>query len=342
MIKTSRVSDNTDDRRSELLALILMGAGLLAILWLHLLLALLAGLVAFTLHRALVKLLRRRLPPAQARHLGMALVLLLLAGGIAGLIEGLSQLSVASEGLPRLFQLFADTLDKLRASLPGWIAESLPASATALYDMGAQWLRAHAAEVQLWGGHTLQGLVYLIAGLVIGFLASLSSETVGPPASPFARAWRIRLAQLAQAFTDIVAAQLRIAALNTLFTALYLLLALPMLGYHVPLSKTLVAVTFVAGLLPVVGNLISNTAIVLASLTVSPWLGLASLGFLVGVHKLEYFLNARIVGKRISVRTYEMLAAMLVMEAAFGLPGLIAAPIYYAWLTRELRDHGVI
>jgi hypothetical protein len=29
---------------------------------------------------------------------------------------------------------------------------------------------------------------------------------------------------------------------------------------------------------------------------------------------------------------------MLVLEAAFGVAGLVAAPIYAAWITRELRD----
>jgi len=111
-----------------------------------------------------------------------------------------------------------------------------------------------------------------------------------------------------------------------------------MLGYRVPLSPTLVGFTFFASLIPIIGNLASNTAITIAALTVSPWLGLASLGFLVIVHKLEYFLNARIVGVRTNVPTYSMLAAMIVLEAAFGLSGLVAAPIYAAWLTRELRE----
>jgi predicted PurR-regulated permease PerM len=86
---------------------------------------------------------------------------------------------------------------------------------------------------------------------------------------------------------------------------------------------------------------VSNTAIVLASLTASPWLALLSLGFLVGIHKLEYFLNAHIVGTRIRVPTYELLTAMLLLEAAFGLAGVVAAPIYVAWVTREWRSQGV-
>ena len=109
-----------------------------------------------------------------------------------------------------------------------------------------------------------------------------------------------------------------------------------MLGIHVPLAKTLVVVTFIVGLLPVVGNLLSNTAVTVAALSVSLGVAIAALGFLILIHKLEYFLNARIVGTQINASAWELLIAMLLMEAAFGLPGLIAAPVYYAYLKSEL------
>ena len=36
------------------------------------------------------------------------------------------------------------------------------------------------------------------------------------------------------------------------------------------------------------------------------------------------------------------LIAMLVMEAAFGIPGLVAAPIFYAYFKEELREKGLV
>jgi predicted PurR-regulated permease PerM len=33
---------------------------------------------------------------------------------------------------------------------------------------------------------------------------------------------------------------------------------------------------------------------------------------------------------------------MLVMEAIFGVPGVIAAPVFYAYLKRELSDKGLV
>jgi predicted PurR-regulated permease PerM len=52
--------------------------------------------------------------------------------------------------------------------------------------------------------------------------------------------------------------------------------------------------------------------------------------------------NARIIGSRIQARAWELLIVMLVMEAAFGLQGVIAAPVYYAYLKKELSDQGLI
>jgi len=48
-----------------------------------------------------------------------------------------------------------------------------------------------------------------------------------------------------------------------------------------------------------VGNLVSNSIIVGIAFTISPRAAIASLFFLVALHKLEYFLNSKIIGDRI-------------------------------------------
>jgi predicted PurR-regulated permease PerM len=60
------------------------------------------------------------------------------------------------------------------------------------------------------------------------------------------------------------------------------------------------------------------------------------------IHKLEYFLNAKIIGSHINARAWELLAAMLVMESVFGMPGIIAAPVLYAYVKKELADRGLV
>ena len=110
---------------------------------------------------------------------------------------------------------------------------------------------------------------------------------------------------------------------------------LPLFGIHLPFTKTLIVLTFVIGLLPIIGNLISNTVIFVVSLSHSLAVAMAALAYLIIIHKLEYFLNARIIGSQIRAKAWEILLALLVLEAAFGIPGLIAAPIYYAYPERR-------
>jgi predicted PurR-regulated permease PerM len=153
---------------------------------------------------------------------------------------------------------------------------------------------------------------------------------------PFARALAERTELLSNAFRRVVFAQIRIAAINAFFTAIYLAVILPLMGIHLPLVKTMIAITFVVGLIPVLGNLISNTVIVIVSLSQSLMVAVGSLAYLVVIHKFEYFLNAKIVGGQIRANAWELLIAMLAMEAVFGLAGVIAAPIYYAYIKAEL------
>jgi predicted PurR-regulated permease PerM len=140
----------------------------------------------------------------------------------------------------------------------------------------------------------------------------------------------------------VVFAQVKISGLNTVLTAVYLLVALPLFDIHLPMATILVLLTFVVGMLPVVGNLVSNTVIVVISLGVSLGAGVASLLFLVLIHKAEYFMNARIVGHQVQATAWELLGAMLLMEAAFGVVGLVAAPVMYAWLKAEVKEQGMI
>ncbi|MBL2055405.1 AI-2E family transporter, partial [Klebsiella pneumoniae] len=56
----------------------------------------------------------------------------------------------------------------------------------------------------------------------------------------------------------------------------------------------------------------------------------------------EYFINAKIIGHKINANAWEILLAMLIFESIFGLSGLIAAPIFYAYLKLELKDARLI
>ena len=321
----------------------------IAVLWLtvlslNLTVALFTALLTYGGTRALAAGLTRMKPGVRhPQALGLALMLVLLGAVGAVLIERVAEATAAGGSYPALVQQMANALEQLRGLLPPWLASRLPVSVEALQETAVAWLRGHAAQLQLWGAHTVRGIGYALAGLVVGALAALHLP-VRPnekdSAAPLAVALRRGFEGLMDSFNAVVFAQFRIAIVNTVLTAIYLLGVLPLLGMPLPLASTLVAATFVASLLPVVGNLISNTMIVVLSLTHSIATAGLSLVWLVIIHKLEYFLNAHIIGSRIRASAWEILVVMMVLEALFGLAGLISAAIFYAQVKNTLRERG--
>ncbi|WP_244642484.1 AI-2E family transporter [Phyllobacterium sp. 628] len=317
---------------------------LIAVLELGLLSALLSGLLVYNLVHLAAPLLGKL---GVSNSLTKTLALALLAGIfilliVVAVISGLSQLNNGTEGVVSLFKKMAEIIDTAQVHVPAWAKEYFPSNLDELESIAAKWLREHAGQLQLVGRDFGVLIVRIIVGMVIGGLIALSSVNISREPGPLAVALIDRADVLSGAFRNIVFSQIRISALNTFFTAIYLVVILPLLGVHLPLVKTMIVVTFVAGLLPVIGNLISNTIIVIVGLSVSFVAAFGSLAFLVIIHKLEYFLNARIIGARIKSRSWELLLAMVVMEAWFGIAGLIAAPIYYAYLKDELSARKLI
>jgi predicted PurR-regulated permease PerM len=341
------------DRTSkiDLASLVLAGVGLAVILHLGLLAALLAGLLA---HQCAYWLAARHRQMGVSRFGGKVIALTILGGIFTiavtyGTVRLANLLTGNSEGVGALMQEMANAIDSARNHFPPWTQEYLqylPANVDELKSEAANWLRSNAGALGNIGESLGKLLVYVLIGMIIGGMVVLADPTQGYShgrvPGPLARALEARVTLLGRAFRRVVFGQVRISALNTLLTGIYLGAILPLFDVHLPLVKTMIAVTFLIGLLPVLGNLISNTIIVVVSLSVSFYVAVASLVFLIAIHKLEYFINARIIGGQIRARAWELLLAMLVMEAAFGIPGVIAAPIYYAYLKNELSARGLI
>ncbi|MEY2408391.1 MAG: hypothetical protein QOF48_1061 [Verrucomicrobiota bacterium] len=132
-----------------------------------------------------------------------------------------------------------------------------------------------------------------------------------------------------KSFTTVMGAQILISAINTTHTAIFVISA------GLPHGAVMVGVTFLCGLVPVVGNLISNAIITAIAFTVSPRMALVALGFLIVVHKLEYFLNSKIVGDRIRNPVWLTLLGLILGEKLMGIPGMILAPVVLNYIKVE-------
>ncbi|WP_027348566.1 AI-2E family transporter [Halotalea alkalilenta] len=329
--------------RIQLASLLIAAVALLLILPFKLLASLLAGLLVFELVNGLTHPIEHLISGRIARWIAVGLLAVVIVGGLSLAFTGafsfiLHEVNNPGQTLGKMMEV----IERARQQLPSVLVRYLPSSAEDFHGLLQRWLSGHISQLQSWGRDAVHLFVTVLIGMVLGAVIALLPTPAPNEMKPLAAALHTRVMRLAAAFHQIVFAQIKISLINTLLTSIFLLVVLPLAGVHLPLAKTLVVVTFVCGLLPVVGNLISNTVIFIVGLSLSIWIALGVLGYLVVIHKLEYFLNARIVGGQIRARAWELLLAMLVFEAIFGFAGMIAAPVYYAYMKNELKALGLV
>ena len=136
-------------------------------------------------------------------------------------------------------------------------------------------------------------------------------------------------------FTTVMGAQVVISLINTTLTGIFIFTSGLIFTHGLPYPKTLVILTFFCGMFPIIGNLISNTLITGVALTVSPTLAFSALAFLIILHKLEYFLNSKIIGDRINNPMWLTLMALVLGERLMGIPGMILAPVVFHYVKME-------
>jgi predicted PurR-regulated permease PerM len=318
-------------------AWVLMAALLLMILLKGLLGALFAALLVYSLVHQITPLLARRINSERARLVAVAALSSVVVAALTLVIWGIISFVNSDAGNVRqILQKLADIIEQSRAQLPLWVQESLPIGADALRESIVHWVREHAVEAKAAGAEAGRTIAHVIVGMVIGMMVAVDGSHDPKKMARLTTAVVGRMNILYGAFRDMVFAQVWISAINAVVTGVFVLVVLPLFGVSLPLAKSLIAITFFAGLLPVIGNLVSNTVFIIIGLSHSLQMAVVALVFMVVVHKLEYFLNARIIGSSLNAKAWELLAVMLAAETLFGVPGVIAAPVFYAYAKREL------
>jgi predicted PurR-regulated permease PerM len=224
---------------------------------------------------------------------------------------------------------------KRQIDLPFYDFESLRQVVVGTLGEEANYLRNVANVAKA----TTTNLVFSILGIVAA--ASLFFKTGLDPYRGTHRVknnlYSICCDQIARRFRDfyrsfetVMGAQITISLINTALTAIFLT------AVHMPHAPLLIAVTFLCGLVPIVGNLLSNTIIVFVALTISLKMAISALIFLIVIHKLEYLLNSKIIGDRIRNPVWLTLIALILGERLMGIPGLILAPVVLNYLRVEM------
>jgi predicted PurR-regulated permease PerM len=172
--------------------------------------------------------------------------------------------------------------------------------------------------------------VLVVAGLVVALSIFLGSGWSTDQAEvsgeenlfqQITRELTARFKSFYDSFAAVIGAQIAISAINTALTTVFLLIN------HYPNSGLLATFVFLCGLIPIVGNIISNCMIVFVGFTFAARTGLYALVFLVVIHKLEYFLNSNIIGRRIKFPMWLTLVGLILGEKLMGVPGMVLAPV---------------
>ena len=198
-------------------------------------------------------------------------------------------------------------------------------------------MKENARSITTTSGLLTRGFFQILLALFIAILrfvsAGASPARNGGPGldTQLLNECRDRATLFTASFEIVMGAQVLVASINAAVAAVFLI------ALRIPFRTMLTLTTFVCGMVPIVGNVISNSLIVAAALTRSDHLALAALIFLVVVHKGGYFLNSRVVGARIDTPTWAILLGLLVGEALMGVTGVILAPTLIYYVRRELR-----
>jgi predicted PurR-regulated permease PerM len=133
-------------------------------------------------------------------------------------------------------------------------------------------------------------------------------------------------------FKQVMGGQIIISLINT-FLSSFIVFAL-----HLPSPFLLIGLIFFCGLFPVVGNLVSNTILtIIAFVSIGLWAAGVCLILLIVIHKLEYFLNSKIISGIVNLPMVVSLTSLVIGEVLLGLIGLMLAIPMLLFLRHEME-----
>lgn len=332
----------------EIAAWILLAAGVFFALIEHLVGGAIVGLALYVILESVSRRFEQRMSRTARRPLALLIVTIMTAALVTLAVAlTATMLRRGAGNIPDMMNQMAEILGSVRLWLGGLGQQFIPEVMTDAEDLKAMialWLKENAKGLRAGGLWLGIGVIHMVMGALLAILVFFRHVTHGDQEArgPLAKQLVDKVDRFADAFSRVATAQIKISAVNTTLTAIYLLVILPAFSAPMPFGTTLILVTFICGLIPVLGNVISNTIITILSMGISIGTAVASLTFLVLVHKLEYLINSRIVGGETDSQAWEILLAIIVGEAAFGVGGVVLAPIIYAFIKRELRDKGLV
>lgn len=307
---------------------LVFGALIVAVVLLHLGPVLLAGLFSFMILDLTYRRLAPRMPDLPARWL--ALIIFLVTAVCLSWMFGFF-LKLALARTPLILASLIPKIDGLASrygiDLP---FENLHEFRVVTIEA----LKENARSVTRASGLLTKGFFQIVVGIFIAILCFFSEHPRNFKPTLFdevRKEFNARVSVFMLGFEKILGAQVFISLINTAVTAVFLL------AVGMPYLLFLTLATFIFGIIPILGNIATNTIIVCTALTISPRLAVFALLFLVLSHKAQYILSGKIMGAYIDSPVWVILLGLLIGEAVIGLPGMLLAPAIIHYLREEMQ-----
>lgn len=323
---------------------LLMFISLIGLFYYHLIPMVISGIIFFAITKSLYNSLSKKTSTKFSKTITLLVVILIIAS-IFAILSVSIYYAIQLGKLSRLEMEVIKILEELRTYLPSWLLSYIPRNLLELKNHLLNIAKESGSEIFLATSVSAKVLLNIIIGMILGAVISFSFIQVDIDTlnwSEFSRQLFNRISIFFKVVTEVLFAQVKISLFNTILTAIYFFIILRLFDIDMPYAKSLILLSFLFGLIPVLGNLIINFLVVALSITVSFKLAIFSLLFLVLIHKLEYYINAKIVGSRLHISIWELLISMVVMEAIFGMVGVVLAPAIYGYIKEELKLNKII
>lgn len=330
----------------EIISYVFMGCFILLGFLLHLMPMLIAGFVIFFMTTWVYSKVKPIVRGGLANTVTILLItfisVIVICAIVLGLYHAIHSKSIQLDDFEQnMYQLF----QQFKTQIPPALGKYIPDDMLEFKDSMIALMKSSSANIVQVTSNSAKLFAHIVIGLILGALVAfslLSSKEEEPSKKPLIIALKARLSSFAKIFSLVIFAQFKIALVNTILTAIYFFALLPLFGIHIPYAKTMVLLTFLLGLIPIIGNLVVNIIVVAISLTISIKVAVASLIFLILVHKLEYYINAKVVGGNLRISIWELLIAMIILESLFGIMGVVLGPVVYGYIKEELKHKQLV
>lgn len=209
-----------------------------------------------------------------------------------------------------------------------------------LYSMVLDFIKLNVGFLTFSAGLVIKVIIGILLGIVVHF-----SQIV--PKVLHENAWDSILYKLLEqstviynSFRDIMGIQIIISLMNTTIISIMALgLTYVIYGQVLPYWYVIIPLTAILSLIPVVGNIMINVILILATVQISPTYVLVGVGLFLVIHKLELIVIGKKMKEKVDVPFVLILFSMLLGELLFhSMSGMLLGMVLMVSISKILKS----